>query len=153
MTRGEIIVELDRILDQTRTAVLATTDAKGRPHMRWMTPVLLRERSGAVFAVTSLEFTKTGELKKDNRCQWLFQTRALDTIVSLSGIINLVDNSALKAEVLEAVGQRLTVFWRINADPGNLIVLETVIEDASYFRPMKAIRELVNFGREGANGR
>ncbi|TFG62367.1 MAG: pyridoxamine 5'-phosphate oxidase family protein [Spirochaetales bacterium] len=153
MTRGEIFVELDRILDQTKTAVLGTTDVKGRPHMRWMTPIFLRERSGAVFAVTSREFTKTGELEKDNRCQWLFQTRALDTIISLNGIINLVDNSALKAEVLEAIGQRLTVFWRINADPANLIVLETIIEEASFFRPMKGLREFVSFGKGGGNGR
>ena len=59
MTRGEIMVELDRILDQTKTATLATVDSKGRPHMRWMTPVLLRERTNAVFAVTSRDFTKT----------------------------------------------------------------------------------------------
>ena len=152
MTRGEIMVELDRILDQTKTAVLATADLKGKPHMRWMTPVLLRERMNAVFAVTSRDFTKTGELKKDNRCQWLFQTRALDTIISLNGIINLVDNSAIKAEVLEAVGRRLTVFWRINSEPENLIVLETVIEDASYFKPMKNVREFVSFGTGGGNG-
>lgn len=151
MTRGELLVELDRILDQTRTAVLATLDGRGRPHLRWMTPALLRERTGAVFAVTSKEFAKTAELDKDNRCQWLFQTRALDTVVNLNCIANIVDNSALKSEVLEAVGDRLTVFWRITDDPADIVVLETVIQDAAYCRPMKGIRERIVFDGEAAD--
>jgi len=152
MTRAELIVEVDGTLNRSGAAVLATVGGDGRPHMRWMTPVFLKERSDALYAATSTRFAKTGELEKDNRCQWLFQTKTLDTVVTLNGIINCIDNSALKAEVLEAVGRRLHVFWRISRSPEDLIILETVIEEGILFKPMKASRETISFRDGGTHG-
>ena len=48
---------------------------------------------------------------------------------------------------MEAVGKKLTAFWKVNSTM-DFIILETVIEEATYLSPMKGIREVVHFGRQ-----
>ena len=134
---------LESIIDDANTAVLATVDVNGRPHTRWMTPTLLRDRPGAIYAVTSPEFRKATHLQSNPEVQWMFQTRLLDKVATVSGVVNVVDNSAMKAEVIEAIGSRLTVFWRVNTDATKLVVLETIIREGAYFEPMRSHREQV----------
>ena len=136
---------VERIIDEAKAALLATVDADGRPHVRWMTPAVLPGRPGAIYAVTSPEFRKSRHLAANPKAQWIFQTKLLDRIATVNGLVNVVDNSAMKAEVLEGIGRRLTVFWKVNTDPSKLVVLETVIESASYFEPMRGKRELIDF--------
>ena len=63
MTKQEIINTVEMILNEAHTAVLATTDQQGKPHIRWMTPALLRGRTGAVYAVTSPRFGNVVQLE------------------------------------------------------------------------------------------
>jgi len=147
MTKNEIMTEFDIILEEAKTAVLATIDAEGRPHMRWMTPCVLKDRQDSIFALTSPAFAKTKHLEKRPEAQWMIQTPLLDTIITLRGNINLLDNSALKSEIIEVLGPRLTMFWKLNEKADNLIVLETVLEEAMYYKPMHGFKKLVSFGR------
>jgi pyridoxamine 5'-phosphate oxidase len=68
--------------------------------------------------------------------QWMLQTKALDEILTIQGKIQLVDNPSAKSDVQEAVGGHLGVFWRVNRDETQLIVLETIIEKMTYFKPL-----------------
>ncbi|MBN1687419.1 MAG: pyridoxamine 5'-phosphate oxidase family protein [Spirochaetales bacterium] len=145
MNKTTFVSLLGAIMDEAKTAVMATVDKKGRPHMRWMTPTLLSGRSGAIYAVTSPEFEKVKHLSANPQSSWIFQTKLLNRIATASGPVNVIDNSAMKAEVLEGIGRRLNVFWRVNVDPSSLVVLETVIEEAEYFEPMKNIHERISF--------
>jgi pyridoxamine 5'-phosphate oxidase len=131
------------ILNEAHTAVLATTDENGRPRMRWMTPAMIRGRSGAVFAVTSPGFTKVHQLAEHPDVEWLFQTPILDTIVTVRGKINVVDNPSLLAEVLEALGPYMRSFWKLKGEERDLVVLETIIEEAVYYKPVKGLKEVV----------
>jgi general stress protein 26 len=143
MTRHEILEVLELILNDAHTAVLATTDEDGRPRMRWMTPALIRGRSGAIFAVTSPGFAKVNQLASHPEVEWMFQTPVLDTIVTVRGRINMVDNPSLLAEVLEALGPYMRSFWKLKGDERDLVVLETIIQDATFYRPMKGHKEVV----------
>jgi pyridoxamine 5'-phosphate oxidase len=145
MDRKKFIALLDGIIEDAKTAVLATVDPDGRPHMRWMTPTLLGGRKGAIYAVTSPDFSKIAHLSENPKVQWMFQTRLLNRIATATGLVNVIDNSAMKAEVIEGIGRRLNVFWRVNTDPSKLVVLETVLEEADYFEPMKGVREHITF--------
>ncbi|HYW85829.1 MAG TPA: pyridoxamine 5'-phosphate oxidase family protein, partial [Spirochaetia bacterium] len=69
----------------------------------------------------------------------------LDEIVSIRGAINLVENPSLRAEVLEMLGPRLRTFWKLAHDPRDLVVLETVVEEATHFLPMEGRKEVVRF--------
>ncbi len=51
MTKNEIMTEFDIILEEAKTAVLATTDSDGLPHMRWMTPCVLIVRLVSMFYI------------------------------------------------------------------------------------------------------
>ena len=143
MTRHEIVEVLEMILNEAHTAVLATSDDEGRPRMRWMTPALIRGRTGAVFAVTSPGFTKVHDLLAHPEVEWLFQTPILDTIVTVRGKINVIDNPSLLAEVLEALGPFMRSFWKLKGEERDLVVLETIIEEATYYKPMKGLKQVV----------
>lgn len=145
MTKHEMMNKIDAILTEAKSAVLATVDAKGRPHARWMTPVVLREWQGILLAVTSPDFHKILQLESNNKVEWLIQTRALDKIVNVRGGINVIDNPSMKAQVMEAVGKHLNIFWRVNTESTDFVILETVIEEAAYYEPMKGNREIVRF--------
>jgi hypothetical protein len=56
--------------------------------------------------------------------------------------VNVVDNPSLKSEVLESIGKRLEVFWRVNRKT-EFLVLETVITEATFFRPLERKKEIV----------
>lgn len=147
MNMHSIMSKISSILDDAKTGVLATVDTFGRPHMRWMTPTFVKGRPGTIFAVTSPQFEKAVHLASHPEAEWMLQTRALDEIVNIKCRINTIDNPSIKAEILEAVGKKLAVFWRVN-NATDLIILETVIEEATYLSPMKGIREVVYFDRK-----
>ena len=82
------------------------------------------------------------ELEGCDKVQWSFQSPTLREIVQLRGRAAVLSNPGLKAEVLEALGPNLAIFWRINPDPAKLVVIETVIEKAKLFRPMERLNTL-----------
>ena len=145
MEKREILAYIERIIEEAKAAVLATVDEKGLPHMRWMTPGLLDGREGAVFAVASRRSAKVKHLSANPIVQWIFQSPALDRIVVVDGKVNIVDNPSIRSEVLEVVGSRLRAFWKMYEEERDLLVLETIIERAQYYLPMKGVKETVSF--------
>jgi general stress protein 26 len=147
MTKTEILGALDAVIDDAQVGVLATIDPEGRPAMRWMTPATVRGRPGYLYSVTSPQFRKIRHLAKSSHVEWMFQTPELNRIVTVRGRISVIDNPQLKSEVLEAIGRRLEVFWRVN-EKTDFIVLETTIDHVSIFQPMKHARDAVEIGEE-----
>jgi pyridoxamine 5'-phosphate oxidase len=141
MEINALFVALERILDQSRPAVLTTVDADGTPHSRWMVPTTLRGNRGALYAVTSPSFEKTRQIEAQARVSWLIQTKALDEIVQVSGKAVIIDNPMLKSDVLEALGPKLSTFWRVAPDDSELVVIETAIEKIKYDKPINGIHE------------
>ena len=147
MTQAELLQKVDEILEDAKAGVLTTVDEDGRPHVRWMTPTMLRGRQGALFAVTSPRSAKAAQLEKNPCVEWMIQSRSLNEVVNVRGRVNIVDNPALKKEVIEAVGNRLTVFWKVNPGQMEFVVLETIIEEATFFSPMRPEYVKVEFGQ------
>jgi len=150
MDHREIMNKVDHLLDEGRTALLATTDGKGQPHMRWMTPTVLKWRPNTLFAFTSPASQKVRHLQAHREVAWMVQDRALNEIIHLRGVMNVVDNPALRTELMEVLGSHLLVLWKANVDETEMVVLETVIKQAVYFVPMKGFRELVSFPEPAA---
>lgn len=136
MDRRSMFAALDRILENSKAAVLATADSDGKPHVRWMTPATIRGRDGFLYSVTSPGFEKTLQVSSQPKVEWMFQTKSLDEIVTVRGTMQVLDNPRIKAEVLEAIGRNLEVFWRVNSDQSELVVLETIIEEILYLKPL-----------------
>jgi general stress protein 26 len=143
MRKNELMREIGRIIDTVGTAVFATVDAEGRPELRWVTPVLLRGRAGAVYFVTYPGSGKVSHVSENPNATWMFQTRSLDTIIIAEGKVNVLDNPSIRNEVLETVGPKLHAFWKINRDERDLLVLETILSRAVFYVPMKGTKETV----------
>ncbi len=128
---------MERLIERSKVAVLANVDHFGQPRMRWMTPAVIRGRKGCLYALTAPDFSKTSQLEQQPAVEWMFQGPALQEILRVRGKTELIDNPALKSDVLEALGGRLGTFWKSNPDASNMIVLETIIEEFVYYRPMQ----------------
>ncbi|MFP4376413.1 MAG: pyridoxamine 5'-phosphate oxidase family protein [Spirochaetales bacterium] len=146
MDSKSILDTLERVIDEVKIAVLATNDGNGQPHMRWMTPSIIRGREGSIFAVTSPEFAKAEQVQENPRVEWMVQSKPLDEIVKARGTLSVIDNPAVKAMVLESIGGHLSTFWKMNPDSGNLIVLETLLDEITYEKPVSGERVDVSLG-------
>ncbi len=144
MTVQEMMKKIGEILENSKTGLLATIDETGQPNLRWMTPSIVREWPEALFAVTSPNSAKIKQLKDNNKVSWSIQSKTLDQIVHIKGTINIVDNPSLKAQITEAIGMKLSMFWYINTST-DFIILETDIAEARWFSPMKGLSETVVF--------
>lgn len=140
MKAAELLAHAQRVLDEARVAVLATVDARGRPRTRWMSPLFLPACPGRLYALTSPRFAKAADLRDRPEVQWLIQNRVLTEVITLEGSARVLDNPALKADLLERLGGRLVVFWKLNARPADLVVLETVLRAGTRFLPMQGRR-------------
>lgn len=135
-----LLAKVADLVSEAKVGVFATIDERGRPGQRWMTPAFLRRIPGSLFAVTARSFEKSRHVLSDPNVSWLFQSRTLDRVASLRGRAELVDEPGFTAEVLEAIGPNLPIFWRVNRNPGELVVIETKILAASWFEPLKGER-------------
>ncbi|AQT69613.1 putative stress protein (general stress protein 26) [Anaerohalosphaera lusitana] len=145
MTPQELTNKLDEIIDHSRTAVLATTDANKQSHMRWMTPAMLKFRPREIFAFSIPGSAKLDHIHTNHNVQWMFQSRDLREIITVEASANIIDNPSIKTELMEIIGHRLGIFWKANVGAEEFVVLETAIKHATYFLPMKGIRQNVNF--------
>jgi general stress protein 26 len=145
MDSREVMNRVGAIIEAHGTGLLATVDPEGNPHLRWLTPAMLRERPGAIYAITAPSFAKVVQVRSHPRVEWMFQTPTLDEVVSIRGAINVVENPSLRAEVLEVLGPRLRTFWKLAHDARDLVILETVVEEATRFLPMEGRKDFVKF--------
>lgn len=148
MDDKKLTTELDHLIAVAKTAVFTTVSTDGAPRSRWVTPGLLRDSPGSVFFVTAPGSSKVAALAEHNRVSWLFQTPALDRVLRIDGTADVIDNPSLTSEVLEVVAPRLRVFWKINEDRHAFVVVETAIESAELFLPMKGTRDTFTRGKE-----
>jgi len=145
MTKKEIMLKIDELLDNSNCGVLSTVSSDKKPHLRWMCPTIFPDMEQTIYAVTSPNFHKIEDLKKNPSASWMFQTKELNEIINVSGKINIIDNPSLKSMIIEKIGSKLHTFWKLKKDSSDYIVLETVIENAVYFNTMEGEKEIVKF--------
>jgi len=143
MKVSEVLDKLEAVLDDSKVGVLSTINSDGNPKARWMSPSVLRGREGFLYAVTSPKFKKSVQIEAHPEVHWLIQSKALDRVVSIRGKINIIDNPSFKSEVITSIGEGLNMFWHINQNSDEMVVLETVMEEVEYFEPLGGIRAKV----------
>ncbi len=141
MEFNALFAAMERVMDDSRAAILSTVDQDGCPRSRWMVPALLRGNRDAIYAVTSQQFDKVAQINSRADVTWLIQSKAFDEVIEVFGKAAAIDNPMLKSDVLEALGNRLSTFWHVAPSETELIVLETVIEKIDYFRPIDGTHE------------
>ncbi|MFP4364350.1 MAG: pyridoxamine 5'-phosphate oxidase family protein [Spirochaetia bacterium] len=146
MTFKELLSKLEDSLDDSKVAIFATVDTEGKPHMRWLTPTYLKGKNGFIYALTSPEFSKVEHIEKNPNVQWLVQNRALNKIMTASGEARIIDNPSFKTEVIEGIGRNLDIFWRVNPNEQDLVIIETKLTDIHLHQPIDDVSERA--GRE-----
>ena len=126
---------LRSLVGDVHIGLLITRGKDSYPDSRWMTVTLLEREARCLYTVSATGTRKIKDIEADDKVAWSFQTPSLDQIVSVQGKAGILDNPRLKAEVLENLGGRLKTFWRINPDPGKLVVIETYIEKVTLYLP------------------
>ncbi len=145
MDSREVMNRVGALIEAHGTGLLATVDEQGNPRVRWMTTTLLRDNPRAVYALTAPRFAKVVQLRAHPRVEWLFQTPSLDEVISLRGPLNVVENPSLRAELLEILGPRLETFWKLAHDARDLVVLETIADEAVRYLPMAGRTDVIRF--------
>ena len=145
MTKQEIMTKIGTILDDVKTAILATCDNNGQPHIRWMCPCIFSNQDSTLYSLSAPQFSKIIQLKENPEAEWMIQTKTLNEIITLRGKINIIENPSLKGEVMSVVGKTLHVFWKLTGKETDYLVLETVIREAVYFQPLTGKKVKVAF--------
>ncbi|MBN1983401.1 MAG: pyridoxamine 5'-phosphate oxidase family protein [Chitinivibrionales bacterium] len=145
MTEQQILERVERMLAETKSAILATVDSSGFPRMRWMSPVFLPNETKTLYGLTAPQFQKTLDIHNHPGVEWMFQTKDLSEIITIKGKMNIIDNPALENQILEHIGRRLHIFWLLAQPVTDCVVLETVIEEARYFKPIKGEKNTIFF--------
>ena len=135
MKQKEPVDELRALIDTARIGMLSTVGNDGFPHLRWMTVATLQGQKDFIYCVSGIGSTKVADIEGSDKVAWSFQSVTLDRIVKVAGRARVITIPELKAQVLEALGRNLDLFWRIDPDPGRLVVIETAIERLSLYRP------------------
>lgn len=145
MNKHELMGQIDSILEDNKTAILATVDQNGAPHLRWITPGRIIEREYAIFMVSAKQLQKVEQIQNNPSAELMFQTRSLDKIINVRGKINILNNPSIRSEALEALGRHLHTFWNLHQPETDLVVLEFVIEEAIFYLPQKGNQICVKF--------
>jgi len=145
MKKQDFLNKLDDIISKVKTGVLTTVDENNRPHTRWMSPIVLRKRPGFIFTVTSKTFTKKHEIEQNPHTEWMIQSRDLREIMNVQGETTIIENASLRSELLEEISDRLDVFWKLCDNEEDMVVLETAIDEISYYKPMDCFKEKATF--------
>lgn len=140
MEYHEILSAVRALIDEVKFGILATVDADGAVWQRWMSPVIIPRMPDSLFCVSSLKFRKISQIEAHAKVSWIFQTPSLERIATLWGTASIMHEPMLSAEVMEAIGPRLRVFWKYSENPSDMAVIETRIEEFEYFVPLRGIK-------------
>jgi general stress protein 26 len=67
MDSREVMKKVGAIIEAHGTGLLATVDEEGDPHVRWLTPTLLPDSPGALYAITAPKFAKVLQVRAHRR--------------------------------------------------------------------------------------
>lgn len=137
MNAADIIQSLERLISGSKVGLLTTVDQKGFPQTRWMTPALLQNRSGYIYAVTDPDSLKTAHIKEHPQVEWTFQSTVLNEVVSVTGRASLITDSELLENIMNEIGLNLQIFWQLSKDTKNIVIIETEIIGLSCFYPLR----------------
>jgi len=144
--RAKFIEKLGILMEDAQNGILATKGGDGYPHMRWMTPILKGGLEDPFLcAITSANFPKMAELSGKSQISWLFTSPKTREVISLFGVVQVNSNPRYVSEMMEEMGRKLAVFWKVNDDPSSLVCLETGLVSGEHFDPRTGEKSKIKF--------
>ena len=148
MSTNRLMSLIDSLIEDAKAAVLATVDSNGVPRLRWITPGSIADRPGYLYIITAHDFDKVAQAKAHPEASILLQSRQLDRVLHLQGVLMVLENPVIRNTTLERVSPMLTAFWKTGAPDRELIVLEFEILEALFYLPMSGVKEKLSIDGE-----
>jgi len=133
---GEHVIKLAKQLgDGSKPGVLATVDADGMPHVRWMSTLSLQEFP-KLYAMTSPASRKLDHIRANPNVTWMFTTEGSSMVVNLSGKATVVTDQSAINRIWRMIDNKSNAFFlSLNTETEGVAVIETVIEDVECVVP------------------
>lgn len=141
----EITSRIEELVAQTKMGIFATVGVDKAPHIRWMTPALLKDRPGLIYTFAAAGSQKVRDLAVNGQVEWLFQDKTLRRVAAISGLARVIENPALRTEIMEALGRQLETFWKVNIKEMDIVIIETLMQSATWLEPGKGATQVVGF--------
>lgn len=141
MSANRLMLLIDSLIEDAKAAVLATVDKKGVPRLRWITPGSIADRPGYLYMITAHDFEKVSQAKAHPEASLLLQSRQLDRVLHLQGVLAVLENPVIRNATLERVSPMLHTFWKTGSKDRELTVLEFKITEALFYLPMSGAKE------------
>lgn len=154
MSPTDLLSEIDRVLEEAKTALLATVGPDGHARLRWMTPRRIKVRPAYLYCVSEADTVKVEHIHRNPKVTWMIQRATLNEVVAVRGHAVVLDEPSLLQEFLEAVGKDLFMVWRLHPSHSegervtrpHLVVIETAIEEAERFDALTGQTARFTFG-------
>ena len=85
MDQREVMERVSALLDAHGTGLLATTDADGAPHVRWLTPAVLPQQAERSTPSPARRSPRSRRRRAPRGVEWMFQTPTLTEIITVRG--------------------------------------------------------------------
>lgn len=129
-THAEHVVRLAKQLaDGNRPGILATVDADGQPHLRWMATISLREFP-RLYALTAPNSRKVEHIRANPRVNWMFTSDGATMVVNLSGTATIVSDKNEINRIWGLIENKSSAYFlSLDTAAEGIAVIETTIED------------------------
>lgn len=133
---GEHVIRLAKQLaDGSRPGVLATVDAEGLPHVRWMSTLSIQEFP-RLYALTSPTSRKVGHIRANPKVSWMFATEGSSMVVNLSGTATIMSDKNAINRIWRIIENKSNAFFlSLDSTADGVAVIETLIEDVECVIP------------------
>ena len=86
MTKQDLLLKLETMIEETRVGILGTADINAKSHVTWLTPALQTGRPDSIYAITGTATKKVANLMENPNCQWVFQNRSISEVLTVNEI-------------------------------------------------------------------
>ena len=139
----ELWREAYRVVSESELAVLSTADRNGDPHATWMGSVGAPSDLTEIYTITGPNTLKVANLRENPKAEWMFNSSAKESVVYLSGPIEILDSESDRWEYWEKVPSKAQAFFlRYYDEAGGFAVLRMKVESVVFCKPM-AFRKVV----------
>ncbi len=130
VTDADLLVRAVRVVDQAGVGLLATVDAEGRPHARWMSAVS-SDRLRTLHTLSAKETRKMDQLASNPLVCWVFSTSDMTDTVQLMGRMKVHNHGLAAQRVWDELARAVRTYAAgpLSDDAHlEMVVLETIIE-------------------------
>lgn len=139
----ELWREAYHIVSSSEFGILTTSSSQGQPHSTWMGSVGAPTDLSEIFTITGPRTEKVANLRENPLAEWMFTSSAKESVVYLSGPIEVLEEEAERWNYWERVPNKSQAFFlRYYDEAGGFAVLRMRVTRVVFCKPM-AFRKIV----------